>query len=66
MLYFRCPSCRSNLAKKELLLEEKLENLKHSKRSEDDIKKILISLDIVNPCCTMRVLTYVDTIKLIK
>tara|TARA_S200000501_G_C20384441_1_gene552044 strand:- start:240 stop:440 length:201 start_codon:yes stop_codon:yes gene_type:complete len=66
MLYFRCPSCKTNFAKIELLLEERMNNLKNSKKTETDVKKILIPLGIINPCCTMRVLTYVDTIKLIK
>jgi DNA-directed RNA polymerase subunit N (RpoN/RPB10) len=66
MLYYRCPSCKTNLAKKELQLEKKLVDLKHSKRSRGDIKKIFEELGIINSCCTMRALTYVDTIKLIK
>lgn len=66
MLYFRCPSCRTNLANKEILLETELEKLKYSKRKEGDLKEILNRCAITNSCCVMRSLCYVDTIKIIK
>jgi hypothetical protein len=66
MLYYRCPSCRTNLANKEILLETELEKLKYSKRKKGDIKEILNRCAIINSCCVMRALCYVDTIKIIK
>lgn len=66
MLYFRCPTCRTNLANKEVLLEIELEKLKYTKRHPLDQKNILNKCGITNPCCVMRALCYVDTIKIIK
>lgn len=71
MLYFRCPTCKTELANKQLVYEDKLDkicnNSKMSKKEKDEAKmKLLDDLELVRYCCRMRMMTYTDLNKLIK
>lgn len=71
MLYFKCPTCRTILANKQLLFEQNLdETCANNKLSEaeknKEKNKILDSLEVKRICCRMRMLTYVRLIDVIK
>lgn len=71
MLYYRCPSCRTILADKqiphEIGLKQICDNDKLSDEQKNEEKKELLNkLHIINQCCRMRILTYVKKIDLLK
>lgn len=71
MLYFKCPTCKTLLANKQLLYEGKLDSIcKNSKMSINEKNnakmKILDELELHRPCCRMRIMgnvTLIDKIK---
>lgn len=70
MLYYKCPSCRTILANKQLLYEKGLkeicENVKLSeKQKNEEKKKLLDKLQLVNICCRMRMISYVDKVNVL-
>jgi DNA-directed RNA polymerase subunit N (RpoN/RPB10) len=71
MLYFKCPTCSTFLANKEipweLGMKEICDNPKLS-QEEKDMKKVelLDKLKVTRYCCRMRVLTYCDLVKIVK
>jgi len=71
MLYYKCPSCRTVLANRQLLFEEKINNICHdnslSESQKYDAKiKVLDELMVHNICCRMRILTYIKKIEILK
>jgi len=71
MLYYRCPTCRTILANKQLLFEKGLKDIIENEKMNDkekDIEKqeILNKLHVKNICCRMRMLTYVRKIEIVK
>jgi DNA-directed RNA polymerase subunit N (RpoN/RPB10) len=71
MLYFKCPTCKTKLANRELYLEQELEMLINDISLNDTQKEqkraaIIKSLNLPRYCCRQRVMTYVDLIKIIK
>ena len=71
MLYFRCPTCKTLLADKQLHLEKDMEiicnNTKISEQEKDKEKaKLLDKFEIKRYCCRMRALTYIDLVKVIQ
>ena len=71
MLYFKCPTCKTVLADKQLIYEKEMELItKNSKLTEDERndakRKLLDSLELVRYCCRTRMLTFVDLITIIK
>jgi DNA-directed RNA polymerase subunit N (RpoN/RPB10) len=67
MLYYKCPTCRTVLANRQLPYEEGLqkicENEKLDKNKKDKEKmKLLDDLLISNICCRTRILTYLQII----
>lgn len=71
MLYFRCPTCKTLLANKQLLYEQKLDNVcKNSKMNTTDKNnakmKLLDDLELHRPCCRMRIMGFVSLIDIIK
>ena len=70
MLYYKCPTCRTILANKQLVYEKRLEQICNSNKSknEQDIekKKLLDELELTRPCCRMRMMGYVKLIDIIK
>lgn len=71
MWYFRCPTCKTWLANKQLPYEKELELIcKDSKltNAEKDIAKrqLLDAVELIRPCCRMRGLGTIELIKVIK
>lgn len=71
MLYYKCPTCKTILANKQLLYESKLNDIcKKTNISEKEKNKekrnILDQLEIKRICCRMRCLGYVALIDIIK
>jgi DNA-directed RNA polymerase subunit N (RpoN/RPB10) len=71
MLYFRCPTCKTVLADKELIYEKEMKrisnDLKLSEAQQNDEKrKLLDTLELTRICCRARMLTYVDLITIVK
>jgi len=70
MLYYKCPTCKTLLADKQLLYEQKMEKIcnndKLTKKQKDVAKRNLLDeLHVKNICCRMRIMTYVKLIDLI-
>jgi len=68
MLYYRCPTCGTILANKQILYETKLAAIcaeNPSKEQDKKKEKILDELEIKMICCRMRALTYLNEISLI-
>ena len=70
MLYFKCPTCRTNFANKQLLFEKGMEEICSSGKNEKEKDKmkeeLLDKLEVKRYCCRPRVLCYVDMVKIIK
>ena len=71
MLYFKCPTCKTILANKQIPFEKGLEQIeKNTKLSEHDKdlakRELLDDLQVERYCCRMRMLTYVKLIEIIK
>lgn len=70
MLYFRCPTCKTDFANKQLVYEKELEKICNSKTTEEQKEKqkmaLLDKLEIKRYCCRMRFLTYTKLIEIIK
>jgi DNA-directed RNA polymerase subunit N (RpoN/RPB10) len=71
MLYYKCPTCRTVLANRQLLFEAAIKsisdnnNLSETQQYDEKIK-ILSNLMIHNLCCRMRMLTYIKKIEIVK
>jgi len=70
MLYYKCPTCGTVLANKQLPFEQELEkicNERISEKEKDKLKmKLLDDLEVKRQCCRMRMLTYVRLIEVVK
>ena len=71
MLYFKCPTCKTILANKQLAYEEEMRkicnNEKLSIEEQNRLKSELPKkLKIKRYCCTMRLMSYSNLVKLIK
>lgn len=71
MLYYRCPTCKFLLANKQLLYEQRLENISMDNKltqEEKDVakRKLLDDLEVKRPCCRARLMGYIKLIDLIK
>ena len=69
MLYPSCPTCHTILADKQLIYEEALakicnENISEDKKSEKK-EKLLNTIGLEKICCRMRMISYIDQVKLI-
>lgn len=63
MIYLKCPTCGYILGNRQRLYDTKLEEIESNPNNDEQTKlelknKLIISLKIKNPCCTMRVITY--------
>jgi DNA-directed RNA polymerase subunit N (RpoN/RPB10) len=70
MLYPVCPTCQNLLADKQLKYEEELEKICNNKKLNDEqmqIKKekLLDDIGLTRYCCRMRIISYVNQVKLI-
>ncbi len=71
MLYFRCPTCKTNLANKQIPYEkgtEKICNDKKLSEEEENEKKmkLLDDIEIKRLCCRMRMISYISLIETIQ
>ena len=71
MIYFRCPTCKTLLANKQLIYEKSLQYIcKNPKLNDEQINqakmKVLDQIQLHRPCCRMRFLGYVPLIEIIK
>lgn len=71
MLYYKCPSCKTVLANKQIPYEIGLKKIcNNSKLSEEEAnaakKALLDNLLILNMCCRPRVMSYIDLIDTLK
>lgn len=71
MLYFRCPTCKTVLADKQIPYEEAIKKICADKKLSDDEKNIkkmqvLDDLQVIRYCCRMRMITYVKLIEIVK
>ena len=71
MLYFKCPTCGTVLAHRELPFEQGTKKICDdpdlSKEEMDKkISELINSLGLTRQCCRMRLLTYIDLITIIK
>ncbi len=70
MMYFKCPSCRTILANKQLLFEKGMEEVCAEAKSDEEKDKLkeqlLDKLEVKRYCCRPRVMCYTDLIKIIK
>lgn len=72
MLYLKCPTCKKLLGNIQLYYEDKLHKIMENAKLTDEEKNLeqqkLIRKDIglTRECCIMRLLTYVDIVKIIK
>ncbi len=70
MLYFKCPTCRTILANKQIPFEEEMEKIcakDLGSKEEDKLKKELLDkLELKRYCCRQRILTYINQIEFIK
>ncbi len=69
MLYPICPTCGHLLADIELEFSDKYQKIISSNDSDDkkekDIKKLFTDLKVHKYCCKMRLISYLDHIKII-
>ena len=74
MLYFKCPSCKKNLADKQIQYEtvlgrickdEELGNLS-TEQAKELKSKLIRSFGLVRYCCTTRLMTYKQLINIVK
>lgn len=70
MLYYKCPTCCTVLANKQVPFEEGLEKIckdsKLSEKQKEEAKmKLLDELEVKRYCCRMRILTYADLVKVV-
>jgi|688.fasta_scaffold858094_2 DNA-directed RNA polymerase subunit N (RpoN/RPB10) len=71
MLYYKCPTCRTLLANKQIPYQEKINhictNQKMTEKEKDEAKrKVLVELELHRPCCRMRIMGFIDLIDKIK
>lgn len=70
MLYFKCPTCRTLLANKQLVYEKRLKEICNSNKpkneKDSEKKKLLDELELHRECCRMRIMGYVKLIEIIK
>lgn len=71
MLYFKCPTCKTVLANKQLLYEERLQSICDEKNASPEEKdsrkrKLLDELELWRPCCRTRMMGYDNLIDKIK
>ncbi len=70
MIYPVCPTCQNLLADKQLKYEDELEKICNNTKSSNEQKqalkkKILDDLGLTRYCCRMRMVSYLDQVKLI-
>ena len=64
MIYLKCPTCNTVLANREIIYEKGLEKIMNSNENDETKRKLktelVNSLKLKNPCCKMRVMSYIQ------
>jgi len=65
MIYIRCPSCSTILGNRQYEYDKKIEEIEANPDLNEDEKKelktkLVNSLGLENPCCKMRIITYLS------
>ena len=70
MIYLKCPTCATVLANREIEYEKKLEKINNDTNINEEQKRklkteLINSLGLKNPCCKMRIMSYIQLIDII-
>lgn len=70
MLYYRCPTCKTILADKQIIFAEESEKIKENSKLTDDEKDVMLmelpkKLKLWRQCCLMRIITPIDESKIL-
>jgi DNA-directed RNA polymerase subunit N (RpoN/RPB10) len=70
MIYLKCPTCATVLGNREIEYEKGLEKIMNDNNTNDEKKrelksKLLNSLLLKNPCCKMRIMSYIQLTEII-
>ena len=65
MIYLKCQTCATVLGNREIKYEKGLEKIMNDSNISDDKKRqlkteLLNSLGLKNPCCKMRIMSYIQ------
>jgi DNA-directed RNA polymerase subunit N (RpoN/RPB10) len=71
MSYIKCPTCYTVFANKEVLYRERLEKICGDQKMDDAEKKdakkqLLTELQLIRPCCRMRMMGLVRLVDIIR
>lgn len=71
MLYPRCPSCRSLLLIRQVPYEEGMRKICNNpnlskEQVEAEKMKLIKSMNLKRPCCTIRILNYMQKVRMLK
>ena len=71
MSYYKCPTCYTVLANKEIPYRKGLEKICNDTKLSDDAKdkakrQLLDDLQLIRPCCRMRIMGLVRLVDIIK
>jgi DNA-directed RNA polymerase subunit N (RpoN/RPB10) len=71
MLYFKCPTCKTLLANKQIPYEKAIREISSNsnltdKQKDEQREALLNKLKLTNLCCRMRIMTFVNLLEIIK
>jgi DNA-directed RNA polymerase subunit N (RpoN/RPB10) len=71
MVYLRCPSCNTVIANRYLVYKKGINSINNNPSLNDDEKtferqKLLLTLDIYNYCCRMRIMGTISKPNIVK
>jgi len=71
MIYLKCPSCQYIIGNRQIIYENKLEEIDSNPNIDEDEKlvqktKLVDSLELERYCCKMRVITFKQLTEIIK
>jgi len=71
MIYLKCPSCQYIIGNRQILYEDKLEEIDSNPNIDDAEKlvqktKLVESLELERYCCKMRVITFKQLTEIVK
>lgn len=71
MLYFKCPTCRTVLANKQIPFEKGMNSICNNRtltkeQQEKQKMELLDKLEMIRYCCRMRLISYVDLVDIVK
>lgn len=71
MLYYTCPTCGTELGKRQIPYENMIKNIQANSKLSFEQKEqkksdALNTVGAKNPCCRMRLLTYIKKVEIVK